>query len=198
MKLLTAIILLCVSASQSNPDQSQQEAVYSVGQIKTPLGEILIWLHNETPNHKESFIELANAGYWDSLTFNRVIDNFVAQGGCPDTPEGFNDPEYLLEPEFHSAVRHIYGAVGAGRDDNPGELSARCQFYIVQRKEGIARLDDHYTVFGQVMKGMNIVDKIVSVETDSTDAPVLDITLDVNIIKMTGSEIEKSGFTIPE
>ncbi len=198
MELLTAIILLCVSATQSNPDQSQQEAVYSVGQIKTPLGEILIWLHNETPKHKESFIELANAGYWDSLTFNRVIDNFVAQGGCPDTPEGFNDPEYLLEPEFHSAVRHIYGAVGAGRDDNPGELSARCQFYIVQRKEGIARLDDHYTVFGQVMKGMNIVDKIVSVETDSTDAPVLDITLDVNIIKMTGSEIEKSGFTIPE
>lgn len=68
------------------------------GQIMTPLGEILISLDPRTPNHRESFIELAKAGYWDSLTFNRVIPNFVAQGGCPDTPEGFKDPEYLLEP----------------------------------------------------------------------------------------------------
>ena len=197
MKLLTAIILLCVSATQSNQNQSRQEAVYSVGQIITPIGEILIWLHEETPRHKESFVELANAGYWDSLTFNRVIDNFVAQGGCPDTPEGFNDPEYLLEPEFHSDIRHVYGAVGAGRDDNPGELSARCQFYIVQRKEGLARLDDHYTVFGQVMTGMDIIDEIVAVETDETDAPVVAITLDINIITMKGKEIEALGFVIP-
>ncbi len=197
MKLLTAIILLCVSATQSNQNQSRQEAVYSVGQIITPIGEILIWLHEETPRHKESFVELANAGYWDSLTFNRVIDNFVAQGGCPDTPEGFNDPEYLLEPEFHSDIRHVYGAVGAGRDDNPGELSARCQFYIVQQKEGLARLDDHYTVFGQVMTGMDIIDEIVAVETDETDAPLVAITLDINIITMKGKEIEALGFVIP-
>ncbi|NNG08688.1 MAG: peptidylprolyl isomerase, partial [Arenibacter sp.] len=66
---------------------------FEIGQIKTPKGEILVWLYDETPNHKQSFIQLAKAGYWDSLTFNRVIPNFVAQGGCPDTPEGFNDPE---------------------------------------------------------------------------------------------------------
>jgi len=200
MKQLIAIILLIVVAGiQSHKEeQTRKESPYSVGQIITPIGKILIWLYEETPRHRESFIELAKAGYWDSLTFNRVIDNFVAQGGCPDTPEGFNDPEYLLEPEFHPAARHIYGAVGAGRDDNPGELSARCQFYIVQREDGLARLDDHYTVFGQVMKGMDIVDKIVSVQTDSTDKPFIDITLDINIIKLTRKEIEDLGFRIPE
>ena len=194
------LLIVFVSCSQSKKEvqqeELQEEKQYAVGQIKTPLGEILFWLYNETPNHKESFIELANAGYWDSLTFNRVIDNFVAQGGCPDTPEGFNDPAYLLEPEFHPAVRHIYGAVGAGRDDNPGELSARCQFYIVQRKDGIARLDDHYTVFGQVFKGMDVVDAIVVVETDSLDAPHMPVTLDVNVIEVGEKELIEMGYKI--
>ncbi len=54
-----------------------------VGKISTPLGDIWISLDNRTPNHRESFIELAQAGYWDSLTFNRVIPNFVAQGAVP-------------------------------------------------------------------------------------------------------------------
>ena len=198
-KILTVIVLSVLSScTQSNSEEQQEqlqaEELYSVGQIKTPLGEILFWLYDETPNHKKSFIDLANAGYWDSLTFNRVIDNFVAQGGCPDTPEGFNDPEYLLEPEFHPSVRHIYGAVGAGRDDNPGELSARCQFYIVQQKDGLARLDDHYTVFGQVFKGMDVVDAIVAVETDSLDAPYKAVTLDVNVIELGENELKKMGY----
>lgn len=167
------------------------EKTYNVGQILTPKGEILIWLHNETPKHKASFIQLANDGYWDNYTFNRVIPNFVAQGGCPDTPEGFNDPEYLLEPEFDKKLRHVYGAVGAGRDDNPGMLSARCQFYIVQNKEGLSRLDDEYTVFGKVIKGMDIINTITNIERDSTNKPNTDITLDVNMIKMKASELGK-------
>ena len=73
------------------------EKTYEIGQIKTPKGEILLWLYDETPKHKASFIELANVGYWDSLSFNRVIPNFVAQGGCPDTPEGFNGPKLIPE-----------------------------------------------------------------------------------------------------
>lgn len=153
-----------------------------VGYIETPKGEIFIQLHDETPVHRQSFIGLAEAGYWDSLTFNRVIPNFVAQGGCPDTEEGFNDPEYLLEPEFHPSLTHVYGAVGAGRDDNPGKYSARCQFYIVQNKNGLHRLDGNYTVFGQVIKGMEIIDAIVSVERSTSDAPLEPITLKISII----------------
>ena len=121
---------------------SNAQSKIAVGHIQTPMGELWIELDDRTPNHKLSFIELAEAGYWDSLTFNRVIPNFVAQGGCPDTPAGFNDPEYLLEPEFHPELKHVYGALGAGRDDNPGKLSARCQFYIVQNPAGIPRVSN--------------------------------------------------------
>ncbi len=169
---------------------------YPVGQLKTPMGEVLFWLHDETPNHKASFMKLAGQHYWDSLTFNRVIPNFVAQGGCPDTPAGFSDSPYLLKPEFRPNLRHIYGAVGAGRDDNPGKLSAGCQFYIVQKKEGLARLDDNYTVFGQVFKGMEVVDAMVAVKTDKTNAPLTPITLNVQVIQMTAAELKKAGYAM--
>lgn len=181
--LILVVIFLVLSCTQ--------EKTYQIGQIETPKGEILVWLYNETPNHKKSFIELANKGYWDSLTFNRVIPNFVAQGGCPDTPEGFNDPEYLLAPEFNDSLLHTYGALGAGRDGNPQKLSARCQFYIVQNKEGLHRLDGDYTVFGKVIKGMDVVDAIVNVKRDSTDAPLTPITLDVNMISIKENDLKK-------
>jgi peptidyl-prolyl cis-trans isomerase B (cyclophilin B) len=176
---------------------SKQETVYEVGQIKTSKGDLLIWLYDETPNHKQSFIKLANAGYWDTLSFNRVIKDFVAQGGCPDTPEGFSDSPYLLAPEFNDTLKHIYGAFGAGRDDNPEMLSAGCQFYVVQNKEGLPRLDNKFTVYGHVFQGMDVVDAIVSVPTDSIDEPLNKIMMDVNIIKMTKKEIEGKGFKIP-
>jgi cyclophilin family peptidyl-prolyl cis-trans isomerase len=178
--LIVTLLLSCV-----------KEKTYQIGQIKTPKGEILLWLYNETPNHKKSFIELANNSYWDSLTFNRVIPNFVAQGGCPDTPEGFNDPEYLLAPEFNDSLLHTYGALGAGRDNNPEKLSARCQFYVVQNKEGLHRLDGDYTVFGKVIKGMNVIDTIVNVKRDSTDTPLIPITLDVNMISIKETDLQK-------
>ncbi len=160
---------------------SNGQSKITVGHIQTPLGELWIELDDRTPNHKKSFIELAEAGYWDSLTFNRVIPNFVAQGGCPDTPAGFTDPEYLLEPEFHPELKHVYGALGAGRDDNPGKLSARCQFYIVQNPAGIPRLDGDYTVFGRIIKGMDLVDRIVNVARDKQDQPLEAISLQVSI-----------------
>ncbi len=171
--------------------------VYEVGQIKTPMGEILIWMYDDTPKHKAAFIELAQTGYYDDFTFNRVIDNFVAQGGCPDTPEGFAYSVHLLEPEFAAGHKHVYGAFGAGRDNNPGKLSAACQFYIVQNKNGLPRLDGDYMIYGQVIQGMDIVDKMVKVKTDSINQPLERITMDVNVIEMTKEQIERLGFTIP-
>ncbi|MDO9553533.1 peptidylprolyl isomerase [Rhodonellum sp.] len=158
-----------------------QKEERKIALISTSLGDIHILLHDQTPKHQASFIQLATAGYWDSLTFNRVIPNFVAQAGCPDTEEGFNDPEYLLAPEFHPDLKHGYGALGAGRDDNPDKLSARCQFYIVQNKDGLARLDGDYTVFGQVIRGMDVVDQIVAVQRDSLNQPLTPISMKVSI-----------------
>jgi len=171
------------------PSLSQTQTI-PFGYIVTPKGEIWIELDDRTPNHKKSFIQLAENGYWDSLTFNRVIPNFVAQGGCPDTPEGFSDPEYLLEPEFHPELTHTYGAIGAGRDDNPGKLSARCQFYIVQNKNGIPRLDQNYTIFGKVIKGMDVIDQIVNVTRDQSDQPLVPITLKVEVKNLTTTQIK--------
>lgn len=173
---------------------TSQEKTYPIGQIKTEQGEMLFWMYDKTPNHRASFIKLAEANYWDSLTFNRVIKNFVIQGGCPDTPAGFSDSPYLLKPEFNESIKHIYGAVGIGRDDNPEKLSAGCQFYIVQNKKGLPRLDGDYMIFGQVFKGLDVLDKIANVETDSLDAPLEPIRMDVNVLSLTRSELEKLGY----
>ncbi|MCB0653789.1 MAG: peptidylprolyl isomerase [Saprospiraceae bacterium] len=171
-----------------------QEETYPIGQIITSKGEMLFWLYDDTPLHKASFIKLANENYWDTLTFNRVIENFVIQGGCPDTPEGFADSPYLIKPEFNEHIKHIYGAVGAGRDDNPGKLSAGCQLYIVQNKNGIPRLDGNYMIFGQVFKGLEVLDDIAKVETDSLDKPLVPIYLDVNVISLTEKQLKAYGY----
>ncbi len=189
-RLLSAALLAIVIATTA----AMAGKSYQVGRIRTPMGEILFFLYDQTPHHKDSFVKLAASHYWDSLTFNRVIKNFVAQGGCPDTPEGFSGSPYLLAPEFNDSLRHVYGAVGAGRDNNPEQLSAGCQFYIVANKDGLARLDNHYTVYGQVFKGMDIVESIVSVPKDSTNKPLTPITLHVDVVTMSADKLKSYGF----
>jgi peptidyl-prolyl cis-trans isomerase B (cyclophilin B) len=152
-----------------------------------------VYLYPQTPNHQASFIKLAGQHYWDSLTFNRVVKNFVIQGGCPDTPAGFKGSPYNLAPEFNESLRHIYGAFAAGRDDNPEKLSAGCQFYIVANKDGLKRLDDNYTVYGKVIKGMDVVEAIELVPRDSTDTPLKPIGLQVDVIQMSAEELRKYG-----
>lgn len=192
MHRLTILLFVLVLSSCS----SKESKIYPIGQIKTPQGEMLFWLYDETPIHKTSFIELANASYWDTLTFNRVIEGFVIQGGCPDTPEGFSDSPYLLKPEFRENIKHIYGAVGAGRDGNPEKLSAGCQLYIVHDKDGIPRLDGEYMIFGQVFKGLDVLDAIAAVETDSLDKPLTDVPMEVNVLSLTAQELKDLGYEL--
>jgi cyclophilin family peptidyl-prolyl cis-trans isomerase len=184
INLLILFLALIFSCSKSSNQKQEAGLTFDLAKIITPQGEIIFILYDETPRHKASFIKLANEGYFNGYTFNRVIENFVVQGGCPDTPAGFSASPYLLEPEFNQKLRHIYGAVGAGRDDNPQMLSAGCQFYIVQNNKGLPRLDDKYTIFGQVVKGMDVVDRIVKVATDSLDQPLVPIKLEIEIITL--------------
>jgi peptidyl-prolyl cis-trans isomerase B (cyclophilin B) len=190
------LILLTVLVSISCSSSKKPEKTYPIGQIRTSAGEMLFWLYDETPIHKQSFIKLATDHYWDSLTINRVIENFVIQGGCPDTPEGFVNSPYLLKPEFKDKIKHIYGAVGAGRDGNKEKLSAGCQLYIVQNKEGIPRLDGDYMIFGQLFKGFDVLDAIAVVETDSLDTPLEAVTMKVNVLSLTESELTKLGYIL--
>jgi peptidyl-prolyl cis-trans isomerase B (cyclophilin B) len=182
---LAAVAIVSATAA------SRHQRTYQVGRIETRLGEILFVLDDRTPRHKASFIRLANAHYWDSLTFNRVIKNFVAQGGCPDTPEGFAASPYRLSAELTDSLHHAYGAVGAGSDNPRGEYDAGCQLYIVANKQGLARLDGHYTVYGQVIKGMDVVEAIVSVPTDSTNKPLAPIPLHIDVITMTAEQVQR-------
>lgn len=184
---LLSIIFLCSCTSQKNDS-------YPVGQILTKQGEMLFWLYDETPLHKKSFVELAEAHFWDSLHFNRVIENFVIQGGCPDTPEGFADSPYLIEPEFHPEIKHRYGALGAGRDGNAEKLSAGCQLYIVQNKDGLPRLDGDYMIFGQMFKGFDVLDAIAQSPTDSTDTPLDRIGMKVNVLYLNKEELKNKGY----
>ena len=191
-KFLLALFLGTVGGCTTLSD------TYQVVRISTRLGDLYVWLYEEVPVHRQYFIDLTNSEYFDDYSFNRVIEGFVAQGGCPDTPEGFAYSIHLLEPEFRPQLRHIYGTFAAGRDNNPGKLSAGCQFYVVHNANGIGRLDDNYTIYGFVFSGMVVVDQIVAVETDESDEPLEVISLDINMINMTRAEIEASGFRIPE
>tara|TARA_B110000003_G_scaffold9602_1_gene9880 strand:+ start:3611 stop:4225 length:615 start_codon:yes stop_codon:yes gene_type:complete len=182
--LLLLVIISCKKQNTKN---------YDVGYIETPIGAMYFWLYDETPLHKESFTNLANQSYWDNLSFNRVIENFVIQGGCPDTSEGFSDSPYLIKPEFIPNIKHIYGAVGMGRDNNFEKLSAGCQFYIVHDADGIPRLDQNYTVFGQVFKGFEVLDQIATLQTDSKDTPLNRVSLKVRTLKVTEKELKALG-----
>ena len=191
-KFLLTLYLSLLAGCANTPE------TYQVARISTRLGDLYVWLYEETPVHRQYFIELTNSGYFDDYSFNRVIEGFVAQGGCPDTPEGFAYSIHLLEPEFRPQLRHVYGTFAAGRDNNPGKLSAGCQFYVVHDANGIARIDDNYTIYGFVFSGMEVVDQIVAVETDESDEPLEAINLDIKMVNMTRTEIEASGFRIPD
>lgn len=186
--LIAIFFLLCSCSSLK-----KERAHATVGKITTPMGEMLFLLSELTPNHKESFTKLAHEKYWDTLTFNRVIKDFVIQGGCPDTPDGFANSPYLIKPEFHDSLRHTYGAVGIGRDDNPEKLSAGCQFYIVHNKNGIPRLDGKYMIIGQVFKGFDVLEAIGNTATNKQDEPLVTIPIKVSTIKMTPKEISMAS-----
>jgi len=129
--------------------------------IKTPKGVIKFeFFSKDAPNHVASFIELARDGFYDGTTFHRVEPGFVIQGGDPNTktgsgPAGTGGPGYSLKAEFNSRP-HLEGTVAMARSQDPD--SAGSQFYICLGAQPF--LDGQYTVFGQVVEGMDVVKAI--------------------------------------
>jgi peptidylprolyl isomerase/peptidyl-prolyl cis-trans isomerase B (cyclophilin B) len=118
-------------------------------------GEIRIELYPEdAPKTVESFITLSKKGFYDGLTFHRVVPGFVAQGGDPKG-DGTGGPGYMLKAEFNKR-KHVRGTVAMARSQSPD--SAGSQFYICFAPA--PHLDNNYTVFGQVTSGMDVVDRI--------------------------------------
>lgn len=262
VKQIVTVFLLLFLLSCSAPGVNENTFV----SIKTTLGDIKIKLYDNTPLHRENFIKLVNMGFYDGVSFHRVIKDFMIQTGDPATRTGLSKEQrdtldsYTVPAEFTNQYYHKKGAVAAareGNDVNPEMRSSGTQFYIVQGVKysdselttcegrinsnikqalfaklikqiadsarlsgtplqdseiqerasmkmfeyltktgdykfsdkqlsdyktlgGVPRLDGTYTVFGEVIEGLDIVDKIAAVKTDQSDKPVSDI----RIIKM--------------
>lgn len=123
--------------------------------IETNRGTIAFRLQpKEAPKTCDNFVKLAKQGFYDNLTWHRVIDNFVIQGGCPKG-DGTGGPGYTIDAEL-SESRHVKGTVAMARGSSLN--SAGSQFYIA--RTSLPHLDKQYTVFGQVTSGFDVVDRI--------------------------------------
>jgi cyclophilin family peptidyl-prolyl cis-trans isomerase len=192
--------------------------------IKTSYGECIIRLYNETPLHRDNFIKLTKQGFYNGTLFHRIIQNFMIQGGDPDSKDpkkaipgaelGNGDMGYTVPAEFRDSIFHKRGVLAAARDDNPKKASSGCQFYIVEGKRytdgkldtlettermkghkvpawqrewyksvgGTPQLDQNYTVYGEVVMGIDMVDRIAAVKKDERDRPLQDVPMTVELL----------------
>ncbi|RMG72032.1 MAG: peptidylprolyl isomerase [Nitrospirae bacterium] len=153
--------------------------------IHTKFGDIKLRFFPEVaPNHVYNFISLAKKGFYDGTIFHRIIPGFVIQGGDPNTKTpnrssyGLGGPGYTLKAEFNNKP-HLRGTLSMARKANPD--SAGSQFFICVAPA--PHLDGKYTVFGEVEKGMDVVDRIVSQPRDWRDIPRERIEMKMEVVK---------------
>jgi cyclophilin family peptidyl-prolyl cis-trans isomerase len=190
------------SLEQAEMQQKQKEAMATLAtlpeepvfDIVTNMGTMRIKLYSQTPKHRENFAKLALSGYYNGLLFHRVISNFMIQGGDPLTKDpanadkfGTGGPGYTVPAEFVPEYTHKKGALAAARRGdaaNPMKESSGSQFYIVQSEAACAQLDGDYTVFGETISGLDVIDKIAAVQTDQRDRPLNDVKIiSINLVK---------------
>lgn len=187
--------------------------------IETEFGNMKALLYSTTPKHRDNMIKLIKEGYFDDLLFHRVINNFMLQGGDPDSRGaaaqqmlGQGGPGYTLDAEI--GAHHFKGALSAARLSdavNPEKNSSGSQFFVVQgykvqdeelnrweQEKGIKYtpeqrklyrevggypfLDNDYTVFGEIVEGLEVIDKIAAVPVGAADRPVKDIPMKISLL----------------
>jgi len=194
-------------------------------EITTDYGVMIAKLYDSTPLHRNNFVKLVEQGFYDSLLFHRVINQFMIQGGDPtskNAPEGAPlgsgaAPGERIPAEFKPFLFHKKGALAAARDNNPEKASSNCQFYVVQgkrlgeqeleqvynsrvkpaapnfqytktQKEVYARfggtpfLDQGYTVFGEVISGLEVIDKIANLPKNQMDRPLQNVRMKMRML----------------
>jgi cyclophilin family peptidyl-prolyl cis-trans isomerase len=214
-KLLTICLLLTATTLFAKPPKNQYV------RIKTSYGQVIIRLYNETPKHRDNFIKLTKQGFYNGTLFHRVIQNFMIQGGDPDSRGakpgqelGDGGPKYTVPAEFKDSLFHKRGVLAAARDDIPSKASSSSQFYIVEGKRftdgrldtleqtrfkgvkipawqreiyktvgGVPNLDHNYTVYGEVVSGIDMVDLIAAVAKDKKDRPLKDVPITVELLR---------------
>ncbi|MBQ2661901.1 MAG: peptidylprolyl isomerase [Clostridia bacterium] len=141
------------------------------------------------PNTVTNFLNLAAKGFYDGLTFHRIIHGFMIQGGCPDGT-GMGGPGYSIKGEFigngfNNPIEHKRGVISMARTSFPD--SAGSQFFIMHKDSPF--LDGQYAAFGHVVEGMEVVDEIASIPTDFRDAPKVAVRIKkVTLIDEDGSK----------
>lgn len=273
-RLLILPVFLSVFLSCSKEAEKQKEVPRTQVEMVTSEGTILLELYNETPQHRDNFIKIINDGVLDSVLFHRVIENFMIQGGDPDSKYanagdtlGNGGLDYRVPAEFHPDLFHKKGVLAAARDGNSERASSSTQFYIVQGRVftdslldvqlervngwlaqhyvkhdpanaslfdslnmayeaedwenfsrintqfremaesydgfqayaypethrtvyktigGTPHLDQNYTVFGEVVSGIDVVDSIAASPTNDLDRPVEDVRiLSIEVVEST-------------
>ncbi len=218
--LVVLVAALCSTAVMA---KDAEKSTYV--EIETNIGTMKVLLYNETPQHRDNFVKLVKSGFYNGLLFHRVIKDFMAQGGDPNSRDctadarlGSGGLDYTLPAEINfPALYHKRGALAAARlgdAANPTRASSACQFYIVQGKKygdaelneieryigraigkpgqfkysdeqrrqykmfgGTPHLDGQYTVFGELVEGFAVLDKICALETNADDRPVQDVVI---------------------
>ena len=173
---------------QNNTDMAETTVYEPEFNIVTNFGTMKIKLYDKTPKHRENFTKLVSEKYYDGIRFHRVIEGFMIQTGDPYSRDlamanawGTGGPEYTIPAEFVSQYYHKKGALAAARKGdmaNPKKASSGSQFYIVHDENNCLHLDGQYTIFGEVVEGLEIIDKIAAVETDPYDRPLQDVIIE--------------------
>ena len=209
--------LLCCLLMNASARQKNQFV-----KIQTAQGYCIVKLYNETPVHRDNFIKLVKAHYFDATTFNRILKGFVIQGGDQDSlydkSKMLKPEQKWIQPEFNAALYHKRGALAMGRDANKDKASFTTQIYLVDGKTytdeqldgfekkygthytaaqretyrttgGTPFLDQNYTVFGEIVKGIDLIDKITAVKVNKDGNP--DTAVWMKLTVLTDKEVTK-------
>lgn len=206
-----AIVILIIGMIFGNMSYAQNETLFI---IHTEYGDMTGMLYNNTPEHRDNFIKLVNEGWYNGSPFHRVMQNFMIQGGgsADGNPDvGYTVPAEFVPENFHK--KGALCAARMGDAVNPDKRSSGSQFYVVQgevysdsklnslasRKQcewteaqrevyktigGTPFLDYDYTVFGEILEGMEVVDKIAAVKTNpQNNKPLKDVKMTIEIVE---------------
>ncbi len=169
------LLLVCMLGLTACGQEKEQpvKAEPATAVFQTSMGDFEVKLATDyAPKTSENFIKLAKQGFYDGLTFHRVIDNFMIQGGCPKG-DGTGGPGYKIKDEFSSKLLH--DGPGVISMANAGPNTGGSQFFITLRECGW--LNGKHAVFGKVTKGMEVVYKIGKVKTGPNDKPVQPVVI---------------------
>ena len=156
--------------------------------IFTTHGTMRIKLYSKTPKHRDNFVKLVKEHFYDGIRFHRVIEGFMIQAGDPYSKDtslvrlwGQGGPDYTIPAEFVNEYWHKKGAIAAARKGdmaNPKKASSGSQFYIVHDENSCLHLDGQYSIFGEVIDGLDVIDRIATVPTDRMDRPYDDVIIE--------------------